>query len=80
LMAADGGYAFKYTSEGYDVKDAGIAKEGVKDAMNFVKGLVEKGVISADMDYSVSESAFNQGKAAMTINGPWSWGNIEKSG
>ncbi len=32
------------------------------------------------MDYSVSESAFNQGNTAMTINGPWSWGNIEKSG
>lgn len=48
--------------------------------MNFVKGLVDKGVISPDMDYSVSESAFNQGNTAMTINGPWSWGNIEKSG
>jgi maltose/maltodextrin transport system substrate-binding protein len=75
LMAADGGYAFKYGAEGYDVKDAGIAKDGVKDAMN-----VEKGVISADMDYSVSESSFNQGNTAMTINGPWAWGNIEKSG
>ncbi len=52
LMAADGGYAFKFTSEGYDVKDAGIAKKGVKDAMTFVKGLVDKGVISPDMDYS----------------------------
>lgn len=80
LMAADGGYAFKYGAAGYDIKDAGIAKDGVKDAMNFVKGLVEKGVISADMDYSVSEASFNQGKAAMIINGPWSWGNIEKSG
>ncbi|MEH0664566.1 maltose/maltodextrin ABC transporter substrate-binding protein MalE [Vibrio scophthalmi] len=80
LMAADGGYAFKYGSAGYDVKDAGIANEGVKDAMNFVKGLVDKGVISSDMDYSVSESAFNQGNVAMTINGPWAWGNVEKSG
>ncbi|WP_070972064.1 maltose/maltodextrin ABC transporter substrate-binding protein MalE [Vibrio sonorensis] len=80
LMAADGGYAFKYGTDGYDVKDAGISNDGVKDAMNFVKSLVEKGVISSDMDYSVSESAFNQGKTAMTINGPWSWGNIETSG
>lgn len=80
LMAADGGYAFKYTSEGYDVKDAGINKPGVKESMNFIKSLIEKGVISADMDYSVSEAAFNKGNTAMTINGPWSWGNIEKSG
>ncbi|RBW64637.1 maltose/maltodextrin ABC transporter substrate-binding protein MalE [Vibrionales bacterium C3R12] len=80
LMAADGGYAFKYTSEGYDVKDAGINKPGVKESMNFIKSLIEKGVISADMDYSVSEAAFNKGNTAMTINGPWAWGNIEKSG
>ncbi len=80
LMAADGGYAFKYTSDGYDVKDAGIDKKGVKEAMNFVKGLVDKGVISADMDYSVSEAEFNKGNTAMTINGPWSWSNIDKSG
>ncbi|WP_394244459.1 maltose/maltodextrin ABC transporter substrate-binding protein MalE [Vibrio astriarenae] len=80
LMAADGGYAFKYTSAGYDVKDAGIANQGVKDSMNFVKGLVDKGVISPDMDYSVSEAEFSQGNVAMTINGPWSWGNIETAG
>ncbi|MDN3612533.1 maltose/maltodextrin ABC transporter substrate-binding protein MalE [Vibrio ostreicida] len=80
LMAADGGYAFKYGTQGYDVKDAGIANDGVKSAMNFVKSLVDKGVIASDMDYSVSESSFNQGKTAMTINGPWAWGNIEKSG
>lgn len=80
LMAADGGYAFKYTSSGYDVKDAGIATDGVKASMNFMKSLVDKGVISADMDYSVSESEFNKGNTAMTINGPWAWGNIEKSG
>ncbi|MDN3697130.1 maltose/maltodextrin ABC transporter substrate-binding protein MalE [Vibrio clamense] len=80
LMAADGGYAFKYTSEGYDIKDAGINKPGVKESMNFIKSLIEKGVISADMDYSVSEAAFNKGNTAMTINGPWAWGNIEKSG
>lgn len=80
LMAADGGYAFKKNDAGYDVKDAGINNEGVHDAMTFMKKLVEGGVISPDMDYSVSESAFNQGKTAMTINGPWSWSNIEKSG
>ncbi|GAL11845.1 maltose/maltodextrin ABC transporter substrate binding periplasmic protein MalE [Vibrio astriarenae] len=32
------------------------------------------------MDYSVSEAEFSQGNVAMTINGPWSWGNIETAG
>ncbi len=80
IMAADGGYAFKSQSGGYDVKDAGINKEGVAAAMKFVKSLVDQGVISPDMDYSVSESEFNKGNVAMTINGPWAWDNIEKSG
>lgn len=80
LMAADGGYAFKQTATGYDVKDTGINKKGVNDAMKFIKSMISDGVISSDMDYSVSEAAFNKGDTAMTINGPWSWGNVEKSG
>lgn len=80
LMASDGGYAFKQTSNGYNVKDTGINNKGVKDAMHFIKDLIAKDIISPDMDYAVAEGAFNQGTTAMTINGPWSWGNIEKSG
>ncbi|PJC86924.1 maltose/maltodextrin ABC transporter substrate-binding protein MalE [Vibrio sp. HA2012] len=80
LMAADGGYAFKYTPDGYDIKDTGVANIGAKNSMTFVKKLVDKGIISSDMDYSVSEAEFNQGHVAMTINGPWSWSNIDKSG
>ncbi|PWI32612.1 maltose/maltodextrin ABC transporter substrate-binding protein MalE [Vibrio albus] len=80
LMAADGGYAYKYTTDGYDVKDTGVANSGTKASMSFVKDLVNKGIISSDMDYSVSEAEFNQGHVAMTINGPWSWANIDKSG
>lgn len=81
LLAADGGYAFKYLpGKGYDTKDAGVANPGVKKAMSFIKTMIDDQVISSDMDYSVSESQFNKGQTAMTINGPWSWGNIEKSG
>ncbi|SHO54349.1 maltose/maltodextrin ABC transporter substrate-binding protein MalE [Vibrio quintilis] len=81
LMAADGGYAFKYDpASGYNIKDAGVDQIGVKMAMKFLKGLIHQKVISPDMDYSVSEAEFNKGHTAMTINGPWSWGNIEKSG
>lgn len=80
LLSADGGYAFKFTAEGYDVKDVGVNSAGAKRGMNFIKNLVDKKVISPDMDYSISEAEFNKGTVAMTINGPWAWGNIEKSG
>ncbi|GAM58963.1 substrate binding periplasmic protein malE [Vibrio ishigakensis] len=77
LMAADGGYAFKFTDQGYDVKDVGIANEGVTSAMNFLKSLVDKKVISSDMDYSIADSSFAKGEVAMTINGPWAWGGYD---
>lgn len=80
VLAADGGYAFKFNGQQYDPKDIGINNEGAHRAMNFVKSLVDKGVISPDMDYSISESEFNKGNVAMTINGPWAWSNIDKSG
>ncbi len=79
LMAADGGYAFKLTDKGYNAKDVGVAKPGVSKAMNFIKSLVDKKVISADMDYSISDSAFAKGEAAMTVNGPWTWGGYDKA-
>ncbi|MGF1687101.1 maltose/maltodextrin ABC transporter substrate-binding protein MalE [Photobacterium japonica] len=80
IITADGGYAFKFTAEGYDVKDVGLNNRGAKNGMNFVKSLVDQKVISADMDYSISEAEFNKGNVALTINGPWSWNNIDKSG
>ncbi len=80
VLAADGGYAFKFNGKEYDPKDIGINNEGAQRAMTFVKSLVDQGVISSDMDYSIAESEFNKGNVAMTINGPWSWSNIDKSG
>lgn len=80
VLTADGGYAFKFDGQKYDAKDIGINNDGARRAMNFVKSLVDKDVISPDMDYSISESEFNKGNVAMTINGPWSWSNIDKSG
>ena len=80
LLSADGGYAFNQTSTGYDITDSGVAKQGVQDAMTFLKKLADDKVISPDMDYSVAESEFAAGNVAMMINGPWGWSNIEKAG
>ncbi|CAH6979564.1 maltose ABC transporter periplasmic binding protein [Vibrio chagasii] len=77
LLASDGGYAFKSTPDGYDSSDVGVNNEGAVRAMTFLKKLVDSDVIGSDTDYSVAESEFAQGKVAMTINGPWSWANID---
>lgn len=80
LLAADGGYAFKFENGSYDVKNTGVNHAGPKSALQFLLDMIDRKEISADVDYSISESAFNKGETAMTINGPWCWGNIDKSG
>ncbi|QIM62342.1 maltose ABC transporter substrate-binding protein MalE [Pasteurellaceae bacterium Orientalotternb1] len=80
IVSSQGAYAFKMTPNGYDAKDIGVNNDAAQKGLQFVVDLVKNKVISADMDYSVAEASFNKGNTAMTINGPWSWANIEKSG
>ncbi len=80
LIAADGGYAFEFKNGIYNPKKTGVNNKGSKQALQFIVDMIEREEISADMDYSIAESAFNKGETAMTINGPWSWANIDKSG
>lgn len=80
IIAADGGYAFKLVDGKYDPKDVGVNNKGSQTGLQFVVDMVKDKIINADTDYSIAEAAFNKGGAAMTINGPWAWGNIEKSG
>ncbi|KGQ70327.1 sugar ABC transporter substrate-binding protein [Chelonobacter oris] len=80
IIAADGGYAFKYENGQYNVNDVGVNNAGSQRGLQFVVDLVKTKVINADTDYAIAEAAFNKGQTALTINGPWAWGNIDKSG
>lgn len=71
LIAADGGYAFKYENDKYNVKDVGVDNAGAKAGLTFLVDLVKNKHMNADTDYSIAEAAFNKGETAMTINGPW---------
>ena len=79
VIAADGGYAFKFANGVYDVKNVGVNNAGAKAGLQFIVDLVKNKHINADTDYSIAEAAFNKGETAMTINGPWAWSNIDKS-
>ncbi|QDQ34434.1 Maltose/maltodextrin ABC transporter, substrate binding periplasm [Salmonella enterica subsp. enterica serovar Typhimurium] len=79
LIAADGGYAFKFENGKYDVKDVGVDNAGAKAGLTFLIDMIKNKNMSADTDYSIAEAAFNKGETAMTINGPWAWSNIDKS-
>ncbi|AWX15762.1 maltose ABC transporter substrate-binding protein MalE [Mergibacter septicus] len=80
IIAADGGYAFKPIEGGYDPKQVGVNNSGSIKGLQFVVDLVKQKVINPDTDYSIAEAAFNKGQTALTINGPWAWDNIQKSG
>ncbi|MBI3193316.1 MAG: extracellular solute-binding protein [Ignavibacteriae bacterium] len=51
------------------------------DGLNFIKDLRDTyKVIPAESDYNVADALFKDGKAAMIINGDWSWSGYKKAG
>ncbi len=54
--------------------------EAAVRAFRFIVRLRDLGVIPKECDYNTSESLFKDGKAAMTINGDWAWGDYKKAG
>lgn len=79
LLAADGGYVFKQTPKGYDVKDTGVNNKGAMSGAKMLVDLIDKGVMPRGVDYGVMESGFNKQTTAMMITGPWAWANLDKN-
>lgn len=81
LMSAGGGYAFARRADGaWDAADNGINTPGTRQGMALLKRLVDDGLVPRTATYAESEAAINQGRVAMTINGPWGWNNLKQSG
>lgn len=50
-------------------------------AFQFIKDLRDRDhIIPAECDYEMANALFKQGRAAMIINGDWSWGDYKKAG
>ncbi|MDA0129285.1 maltose/maltodextrin ABC transporter substrate-binding protein MalE [Vibrio sp. MarTm2] len=80
MISSGGAYAFEKVDGGYNGAKTGVNNDAGVKGLQFLVDMVNQGVVNPDMDYSVSEAAFSKGEAAMTINGPWSWGNLDKMG
>ncbi|USD67303.1 maltose/maltodextrin ABC transporter substrate-binding protein MalE [Vibrio sp. SCSIO 43136] len=80
MISAGGAYAFEKVEGGYNAAHTGVNNDAGIAGLQFLVDMVNQGVVNPDMDYSVSESEFSKGQVAMTINGPWSWGNLDKRG
>ncbi|ASI92208.1 MULTISPECIES: maltose/maltodextrin ABC transporter substrate-binding protein MalE [Vibrio] len=79
-IVSAGSYSFKKTENGHDAADVGINSEQARKNLAFLLDMKKKGIVDPGMDYANAESAFAKGDVAMTINGPWSWGNLDKAG
>lgn len=54
---------------------------GVIDGLKFIKDLRDKyKIIPPEADYNIADALFKDGKAAMIINGDWSWSGYIKAG
>lgn len=80
MISSGGAYAFKKTKSGYNPQNTGVNNKAGMKGLQFLVDMVKAGVVDPNMDYAVSESKFSKGEVAMTINGPWSWGNLDKMG
>ena len=49
-------------------------------ALAFVKNLRDQRLMPLESDYLIAETLFKEGKAAMIVNGPWSWSAYRKAG
>ncbi len=79
LIAADGGYAFKYENGKYDIKDVGVDNAGAKAGLTFPGSTGSKKTHECRHRLLHRRSCLNKGETAMTINGPWAWSNIDTS-
>ena len=79
MLASNGGYVFRETPAGYDVKDVGLNSAGAIKGGEMLAKVINEGVMPRGVDYGVMEAAFNKGEVAMMITGPWAWANLDKS-
>jgi maltose/maltodextrin transport system substrate-binding protein len=80
LISAGGGYAFKRKPDGtYDPGDIGVNSPGAVKGIETLVRMIKEGVIPRTSSYADAEAGMNEGRVAMSFNGPWSWNNLRKS-
>ncbi|MCG7586576.1 maltose/maltodextrin ABC transporter substrate-binding protein MalE [Photobacterium sp. OFAV2-7] len=80
LYSSAGAYVFEHNAKGFNPDKTGVNTPEAKRTMAFLKRMIDDKLVSPDMDYAYAESAFNKGEVAMTVNGPWAWANLDKTG
>lgn len=76
------GFYFGFGGEIFDAKEnPTLNNKSMVDALTFVRDIRAKdGLGEAGMDYDIASQLFLQKKAAMILNGAWSWKEYEDAG
>jgi arabinogalactan oligomer / maltooligosaccharide transport system substrate-binding protein len=81
LYTAGGGYIFGTNPDGsYNSADMGVGKEGSIKAAEKLQALADEGVVSASQTQDIAKEAFNTGKLAWWITGPWNVQDAKDAG
>ncbi|MDV6373304.1 maltose ABC transporter substrate-binding protein [Deinococcus arenicola] len=81
VISAFGGYVFKNTGGTLNTKDIGLANAGADKASGFLNDLRYKyNLVPEGVSGDVAKGAFNDGRLAMYLTGPWDMGDIKKAG
>src|SRR6056297_3361481 len=85
ILKGFGGYIFGWDNNEFDVYDIGMGSEGAIKAMKYLKSFFDNGEFPDAMrdrssQHGFSTGTFEEGKAALQINGPWVTTNLQSLG
>jgi maltose/maltodextrin transport system substrate-binding protein len=79
ILSAAGGYIFKDTGAGLNVKDIGLSNKGAITGATFIRDLAAKGIIPSSTERSIAFDKMIKGLLAATIDGPWAINDLKKA-
>lgn len=80
MLSAQGGYVFKTTDGATDVEDIGLGNEGAIKGLEFMKSLVDDGLMAADISADKARDDFKSGASSFYISGPWDVATFQEAG
>ena len=78
FITSGGGYSFKKADRVYQLADVGLDNRGARKGVSMLHRLYREGVIESDdgADWGAMMQDFKDGNVALTINGPWTWNEL----
>jgi len=81
LYTSFGGYIFGRDASGsYTVDDIGMNNAGMAEGLQWVKDLVDAGVVPETVDWEASHVLFETGRSPFIMTGPWALNRFKEAG